>query len=116
MVLGLKSMQCMQVKKGEGWVTQSGWFGFGDYVVYASLFPDGTIYDVTELSVCQGMLNSAAFRQLGSDCCKVWLHFGDPEASKQRQRHQAPNETGGRKNETAGGKKNKGRNRGKKRR
>ncbi len=103
---------------GEGWVAHKGFmslFGRGYLVVYACLFPDGTIYDVTEMSVCQGMLSSAAFRQLGPDCCKVWLHFSNPEAGRQRQRHQPPHEAaGGRQrqrhqppHEAAGGRKNK---------
>ena len=90
----------MQVLKGEGWVTRKGFLSFfsmGQFVVYACLFPDGQIYDVTELSVCQGMLDSAAFRQLGPDCCKVWLHFGNPDAANRRQRYQPPNESSGRK-------------------
>ncbi len=93
----------LQVKMGEGWVTQQGFWSFlnqGELVIYACLHPDGAIYDVTELSVCQGMLDSGAFRQLGVDCCKVWLHFGNPDAARQRQRYQAPQEppAGGRKN------------------
>ena len=69
--------------------------GLGEYVVYASLFPDGDIYDVTELSICQGMLECQAFRQLGPDCCKVWLHFGNPDAANRRQRYQPANESAG---------------------
>ncbi|KAL3150637.1 hypothetical protein ABBQ32_000438 [Trebouxia sp. C0010 RCD-2024] len=88
----------LQVQKGEGWVTRKGLWAFmggGVYVVYACLFPDGHVYDVSELSICQGMLDSAAFRQLGADCCKVWLHFGNPEAANRRQRYQPPNESSG---------------------
>ena len=88
----------MQVQKGEGWVTRKGFWSFvggGDYVVYACLFPDGQIYDVTEASVCQGMLDTAVFRQLGPDCHQVWLHFGNPEAANRRQRYQPPNESAG---------------------
>ncbi|KAA6423225.1 MAG: hypothetical protein FRX49_07212, partial [Trebouxia sp. A1-2] len=96
------------VKMGEGWVTQQGFWSFlnqGELVIYACLHPDGAIYDVTELSVCQGMLDSGAFRQLGVDCCKVWLHFGNPDTTRQRQRYQPAHDfpTGNRKNKRAKG-------------
>lgn len=92
----------LQVKQGEGWVTKkSSWFSFGSYevIIYACLGPTGEIYDVTESSVCHGMLQSAAFRQLGPDSCKVWLSFGPPDSTRHRGKQKVQQETaGGRKN------------------
>ena len=90
----------LQVQKGEGWVTRRGFWSFiggGEYVVYACLWPDGQIYDLTEQSICQGMLDTAVFRQLGPDCHQVWLHFNNPEAANRRQRYQPRNESAGQK-------------------
>lgn len=90
----------LQVQKGEGWVTRRGrglwsFMGGGECVVYACLWPDGQIYDVTEQCICQGMLDSAVFRQLGPDCHHVWLHFSNPEAANRRQRYQPPDQSAG---------------------
>ena len=85
----------LQVKKGDGWVTykHNGFYRLfnQELLVYACLHPEGDIYDVTELATCQGMLDSQTFRQLGVDCCKIWLTF-NPQTTHQERRKQQRHE------------------------